>query len=597
MTSRPSSLVAFDSFMLLFALSAVLGVLPAYDPGLSMGALAAILLGVALYFAVAYLAHSAQSIRLIAVAGLITTAVLGLYFITQYDYQNYPETGSIIARLGQLTTLLPDLNGFSPFPNAVATFLEVAVPLGTALALSSRRTASRIALVMGTLIVTYAIFLTVSRGSWLALAATSGIAAALVILARLPRRLAMIAVGVGIVAVAVAAIAIILLGPERLPFLASTFSRATDRGRLYHNSLYLMGDYVFTGAGLGETFSMVYSRYGLLIQVPFLTYAHNLVLSIWRNQGLLGLVAFGGLVASFYLFVRRTYRHAQPSLVFHGAWLGVTATLLHGLTDATRYAGGNHWVMPMMFVWMGLTVASGRLALREATSDSPIRSRSISRPIAIGVVAAIVILGFVFNRPILAAWHTNLGAIAEARAELADGLTHDQRLDGYAAAAAEYQAALTIDPNQPNANRRLGNLWVNLDRFDEAVPLLEAAFEKESDNPAAIKGLGLAYTWVGQTEDAARMFHLLDDPVAMNEELYVWGNYRSEQDIPLLAAYAYETAQAMYPDSPVPDVWLLIGDAYRAAKHVDSARVWYNRVLEAEPDNERARQALQQLRP
>jgi O-antigen ligase len=635
--------------MLLFALSAILGVLPAYDASLSVSALVAILGSIGLYFAIAYGSRSPVVIRAVAILGLLVAVTFALYFITQYGHLGY-EKGNIIARLGEFTTLLPDLGGFTPQPNAAATFLEVAAPLGIALAVSSRKPASKVVLAIGTLSVVYAIFLTASRGSWLALGVTASLAIALSVLARLPRRTARMIVGAGIAIAFFGLIAVVALGPDRLPFLSSTFSRASDRGRLFLNSLYLAGDYAFSGAGLGDTFALVYSRYSLLIQVPFLTYAHNLPLSVWLNQGLLGLIAFGGLALTFYAFVFRVNRAAQPSALFHGAWLGVTATLLHGLTDAPQYAD-SRWVMPMLFVWIGLAVASGRWARRESPAATDSRSRfyqpgrelpedkssgystapdesgsqprlrgaapkpgdlspggrrsfpsnpeearfPITRRALLAILVVLALTVIIFNRSILAAWQTNLGAIAETRGELAPSLDPSQRDELYASAEAAYRNALGIDPAQPNANRRLGNLLVKLDRFDEAAPPLEVAAERETTNPAAIKGLGLAYVWVGRTADAARAFLRLDDPAEMASELYTWGNYRREQAQPLLAAYALEAAQAMYPDSARLDVWLLIADAYRAAGQVDAARAWYNRVLAAEPDNARARAALAEI--
>jgi hypothetical protein len=357
---------------------------------------------------------------------------------------------------------------------------------------------------------------------------------------------------------------------------------------LFLNSLYLAGDYAFTGVGLGDTFAMVYSRYSLLIFVPFLTYAHNLPLSVWLNQGLLGLTALAGTIVAFYVFVRCAHRAAPPA-IFHGAWLGVTATFLHGLTDARQYAD-SRWVMPMLFVSIGLAVASGRLAIGEAGN----RSRSVPRPIAIGIPIILIALIVLFNRSISATWNTNLGAIDETRAELAPDLTPPQRAAGYASAEASYRTALASDPAWPNANRRLGNLLVNLDRFDAAAPPLEAAFAQEPGYPAAIKGLGLAYVWIGRTQDAARQFLRLDDPTSMVEELFTWANYRREQDRPLLSAYALETALAIYPTTHL-DVWLLAADMYRQAGQIESARVWYNRVLSSDPNNERAITALNEM--
>lgn len=581
--------------MILFALSAILGVFPAYDPSLSAEALAVLLFSVTLYSVLVYSLRSAIAVHIVANAALLAGVAFALYFIAQYGYQDYPEKAGLISRLGQLTTVLPKLGGFTPFPNAMATFLEVAVPLAVALFVSSDRPASKAAWAICTLVVVYAVFLTASRGAWLALALAAGIAIALRLLTRLPRHIANRILGAGIVVALIGMIAIVALGPERLPFLSSTFSRATDRGRLFLNSLYLAGDYAFTGAGLGDTFAMVYSRYSLLIQVPFLTYAHNLPLSVWLNQGILGVIAMAGLIFTFYCFVYQVNRNAQPPAIFHGAWLGVTVTLLHGLTDAPQYSGGNRWVMPALFVALGIAVASGWLALQRTSATYLPKFFVSNRRRIIAIAAAFLALLVLFSRPLLAAWHTNLGAISEAHAELAPGLSETRRLEGFESANAAYRNALGIDPLHPNANRRAGNLAVKLDHFDQAIPLLETASSQEISNPATIKGLGLAYVWIGRTADAAHMFLQLDDPAAMESELYVWGSFRMEQNRPLLAAYAYETTQAMYPNAANPIVRLSIAEAYRAAGQVDAARAWYNRVLEAEPDNERARAALAEI--
>ena len=594
MLSRLSAPTWLNPFLFLFAISAVVGLVPAYDPNLSTAALFAVLTSVAVCLFVANAPFAWSALRAIGAIMLLAAGALGAYFIVQFGHLGY-EQGGFVAQLGKVTTLLPDLHGFTPHPNAAATFLESAAPLGVALVISSRRLANRIVLGIGTAVIVYALFLTASRGAWLALGSAAGIAAAVAAMIRLPRRAAIVMAAAGAAAAIVVVFAVAALGPDRLPFLASTFSRAADRGTLFQNSLYLAGDYALTGAGLGDTFPMVYSRYSLLIRVPYLTYAHNLPLSVWLNQGLLGLIALAGMLASLYLLVYRVIRTAHPPPLFHGAWLGATAVLLHGLTDAPQYAAGSYWVMPMTFAAIGLTAGTGRLAMAEARVAHTLRL--VPRHAAAGAFIAMCILIALFHQPIRAAWHTNLGAIYEAHAELAANLTQPQRREGFDSAIAAYESALAIDPGQPSANRRLGNLLVNLDRFNEAVPLLEKAYQAERTNPAAIKGLGLAYVWVGRTDDAARAFHQVDSPVDMSNELYVWGNYRGEQNRPLLAAYAYETAQKMYPDTAEVIVWLLIADEYRAASRLDTARLWYNRVLEAEPHNERALDALSDIGP
>jgi tetratricopeptide (TPR) repeat protein len=346
---------------------------------------------------------------------------------------------------------------------------------------------------------------------------------------------------------------------------------------------------------LGDTFAMVYSRYSLLIFVPFLTYSHNLPLAVWLNQGLLGLLAFGGIVVAFYVFVARVRRIVREPL-FDGAWLGVAAMLLHGPTDAPQYMAGSYWTMPVLFFTLGLAVAAGRSALRGDTKARVQQPRRWLRPLAALAAFAVLLALVAFQRPLRAAWHTNLGAITEARAALAPGLEQTERDALYTSAQDAYRTALAIDPTWPNANRRLGNLLVELGQFKAAEPLLERAYEREPDYQATVKGLGLARVWVGKTDQAARLFLELNNPTAMAKELYTWGRYRAESGQPLLTAYAYETAEAMYPNAPNPDVWQEIADHYRAAAQLDTARAWYERVLARRPDDPRARQALAELR-
>jgi hypothetical protein len=361
---------------------------------------------------------------------------------------------------------------------------------------------------------------------------------------------------------------------------------------LYQNSLFVASDYLFTGIGLGDTFPLIYSRYGLLIQVLQLTYAHNLLLSVWMGQGLPGLLVFAALVITFYLFVGKVLR-LRPRRLFHAMWLAVTVNLIHGLFDSRQYVEAL-WLMPTLFGLIGLTAALGRLVVRG--EKRPQNLRYIPWRLAAAVSVVLVVGVVAFNRELRAAWYTNRGALLETRTELNPAFSEAQRNTGYDEASEFYQRALGIDPIWSNANRRMGNLYVKTGRYAEAILPLEAALLHEPANGATIKGLGLAYTWSGRSADAARTFLLLPDPAGMNEELTQWGFYwGSEQDQPLLSAYAYETAAAMYPQNVSIPIWQAAADAYRAAGQTGKAREWYERILVQEPGNQRVAQALSEI--
>lgn len=603
---RPSPIIlALNGFMILFAVSAVLSLRASYDPARSREPIYAILACVALYFVVSYAARPRPLSRIIASLGMLAAAGFAAYFITQFGHQEYPETPGFIQRLGEMTTFGPRLDLLYIHPNAAATFLEVALPICMALVVSMRGMLRRF-WGLCVLAMLYAILLTFSRGAYVGLAGTLVIALIVSILKQVNRKQAIILGGLFAFIGVVVVIGILVVVP-RVPALASTMATAESRLTLYRNSLFLAQDYAITGIGLGDTFAMVYSRFVLMIFVPFLSYSHNLPLAVWLGQGILGIVSFIGIVVLFYAYIIRVMIVAKPGGLFYGAWFGVTATLLHGLTDARQYTE-SPWIMPTLFFGIGLAVACGARSIRRLdkeyiNADLSLPPRSYRLPIAIAGACAVLLVGglLIFNRPIMAAWYANQGALDETRADnfISENMDVAERQTLRESAISWYQRALEINPNQPTANRRLGNLLVNLEQFEDAVPYLETAAAKEPSNPAAIKGLGLAYTWVGRTQEAADIFLQLDDPQAMAQELFTWGQFRTSEDEnePLLGAYAWEAALLMYPADMDPnlDVWLLVGDTFREAGDLTRARDWYNRVLVRDPDNERATIALAQL--
>lgn len=572
-------LLPLDVLVGLFVLSALLlGTAPSYDPDLNRPILIGILAGGVAYF---LLAHALPDWDVAYWIGrgvmLVGTAYAGLVGL-QFAYQNWgTDAFSIILRAGNLTTFLPNFGIFLGHPNAAATFLESMIPFGVFLVMTSRRWILKAFWGFCTLICLYAIVLTFSRGAFVALGVTLLIAGMV-----LPRSKW----------VRLGALVLLVVGVAGLMLTTAGSEWVLSRFELYRSSLYVATDYLYTGVGLGETFPLIYSRYGLLIQVPFLTYAHNLILSVWMGQGLPGLVTFGLLIITFYRLVWRVL-HSEPRRLFHAAWLGVTVTLVHGLFDSRHYVEAL-WLMPQLFGLIGLTAAMGSLTLyvNRRTNITYFPWRWFA-----SAGAALVVAVVLFNTTLRAAWYTNMGALAETRAELSESLVLPQRQELNLEAQANYQHALELDPQWPNANRRSGNLYVKMEAFEQAVGPLEIASVHEPDNPAAIKGLGLAYVWTGRLEEAAALFHRLSNPREMSQELTVWGGWRGgpEKQQPLLAAYAYETAQLMYPDEVVIPYWLEIAWLYQAAGQVEQARRWYERVLAEEPGNETAQQAVANL--
>jgi tetratricopeptide (TPR) repeat protein len=282
--------------------------------------------------------------------------------------------------------------------------------------------------------------------------------------------------------------------------------------------------------------------------------------------------------------------------MFHGLWLGVTASLIHGLFDARQYTE-SPLVMPVLFIALGLTIAHGQVALKEEGMWLSIR-RWLRRGLLYAIPAFVICLlaFFVLQSTLVAAWYTNQGARDETRADFALGLPEPQRQLLRDSAVDWYTRALEISSDYGPANRRLGNLHVAREDYETAVPLLERAYAVEPTNPAAIKGLGLAYVWAGRTQDAAGVLNGLPNLDDMANELYTWGYFWSgaEQNQPLLAAYAWEAAEFM-GDAGNADVWMQIAGFYGQANVIDREKAAYEHVLDIDPNHKEARDALARL--
>ena len=126
-------------------------------------------------------------------------------------------------------------------------------------------------------------------------------------------------------------------------FASAAAAGRPDRLGVYDHSLTLLRDAPFSGIGSGDQFARVLSKYALLIQVPFLTYSHNLSLDVWLEYGLLGFAAWWALAAAIAVAAVAGER-AALGWRFRGLWLGLLAIHAHGLTDARQSVDVWTWL-------------------------------------------------------------------------------------------------------------------------------------------------------------------------------------------------------------------------------------------------------------
>lgn len=529
--------------LILLGISGLVGVWVSYDPRLSLPLFLTLLGSVALFFAIINTYTSPWRVS----RGLVLAATLiACYFVSQYGYFSYPLEVGRLADLGRITgSLLPNLVFFTPHPNVVAGFLVGPICSGFILARQADGS-KRVVWSLAMVIIAYGVLISGSRGAWLGLAA-GGVIWGLWLRPGRYWRLSVAGVGLT-VSLAILVFAWLIQGGWSTPAVTSIMDTAASRLSLYRNSLYLWSDYPYTGIGLGDTFALVYSRYQMLLHVPFFTYSHNIFLSVGLGLGLLGLISLLWLLISFYSFVIRVEQaglNQRCHFLFRSTWLGVTVILVHGLTDAPQFAGSG-WTMPMLFGLLGVTIVSGRQVLLENQVK-----RFWALPQRIGPMVAGVLIVFIgvittaFWRPLLSAWYTNMGALHQTQAELLPNLDGTAQTQETQLAIADFTSALKLNPEQPAANRRLGLIAFRQENYDIAIVYLEKSYQQEPYNQVTLKALGYAYMWTGRLDKAAELLQQMDDQAGLIHELGDWSDWLKNQGKIVLSNYTTKVVQEL----------------------------------------------------
>ncbi len=534
---------AFDGPLALFLLSAAIGASISIDRAAAWGSTWYIYLGaVVMYYAVLV---TPERVRLAAlrleplrILLLLLPSLVAAYFLLTTDWQAWQDK---VGWLGPLVPLLAGLRQPAPghllHPNVAGGLLAALLPLQVG-ALRWQRSPAWLRAV-GLLLIALALLgllVSTSRGAWIALLAVAGLwllwraAGALAGRAqpqadppdadadarrRLRWQLAiMLALLLAGAAVTLALLAATPLGGRLLD--AANSSRIT----LWTDTLDLVQDTPLTGLGF-EAFQMAYVSYGLLLHVGFQPHGHNLLLEVWLRQGLLGLLALAWMVA-MVLRLRRSPTWWRPWAL---ASLAVLA--LHGVVDIPLYGARG---MMLAFIPLALLARGprGEPLLLPAHANLALAA-------TLTLVLAGALLAFLpAGRAIV---HTNLGALAQTRAELAlyywpdwplqDELRRTGAVD-LAPIVARYQAALAENPANAAANRRLGQIELSLGQHAAARQHLEAAYAADPGHRATRQLLAESYAIAGDLEPAAALLRTVDVSLNQMDARIWWYNHIGE---------------------------------------------------------------------
>jgi energy-converting hydrogenase Eha subunit A len=537
---------SFTLLLFLFSLTALMGVWASYDRAAAWDKFWVLALALFIFDALA----SQPRQNLFLLCGLICLwgALLSLNFLLVNDWRTLPADFRIITRIGlQWMSIRPALQGYVLTPNVTAGILAGFFPFTLALGLSAWQEKEALQnhwwiiagafSAVGLMLLT--IFLTSSRGAWIALAVGTGfwsawVVAEKIIKSQVGRRKAFLATA-GFAAIVIA-FGVLFTFPgifNRVLALAPGLPTGQSRLGIDRLTLPLIGDFPFTGGGLGA-FAGLFSHYMLVIPHLMFTYSHNFYLDVALEQGLAGLALLLMIfLGSAVLLFRSSGSGSEPGgskLLRQAALSSLVIIGLHGLVDDPFYGIRGTpflWVVPGIAAFIHPEARSIRDFLPAGLRDLSGRRGIYTR---LGLVGGLILAGFAWvalygpNR-LGADWLANRGAVLMAQVQLRrfpqNVWDHEDDLSQLEPVQGLLEQAVQLDPLNLAANYRLGLIALQRKDFQQAVGYLEAALQRGADHRGVIKNLGYAYVWAGQYDLALPL--LAQIPEAKQElQTYIW---------------------------------------------------------------------------
>jgi O-antigen ligase len=320
-----------------------------------------------------------------------------------------------------------------------------------------------------------------------------------------------------------------------------------DRAYLWKASLGVIRDAPAFGTGPGS-WRWFQTKYSDPVVQESVDYAHQDVLQLIAEYGIVGLLLVAAAFGCFYWHATVLLRHSKSSeqhAFALGAVLAVTMILLHSWIDFNMHIPANAL---LLIALMGFTVAMDDGAERfprVPLKQWPRFALAVSLLAACGLAAWIVprtcLAYYLFSRgtdsKVVLHWDNALARYAEAieldpkfpepfgktgdiymsKARLLRAKQPGERESLVRKAVAFYKESLALNPRQTRTWLRLADAHEFLEQNDQALSAYQIALTLDPNSALALSRLGRFYRNIGEEERAIETFQkaqkLFPDPM------------------------------------------------------------------------------------
>lgn len=533
----------FELPIIIFTLTAALGVWSAYDKQAAWEKFWILVAGIFLFYAIAR--QPRMNFWILASLFTAFSALLGVYFLLTHDWQLLPADLELLNSLGVRWMEVRPLIALPRVqPNFAGGMIAIFFPYSIALfvrAWQKRKSGTAVFTIVSSLFALLGLAFTSSRAAWAALAVALGVwvvwGFSRVLANALSWRRGLIFVILLLPSV-LALLVIVLFAPDvlvnlagSLPGLDSSVSRLEIAGQ----TIKLVADYPYTGGGL-QAFPGLYSQYVMRIPVYLFYYSHNFYLDLALEGGVFGLVSVLMVVAgSFWMLMvvkqSQTLRWATVA--------GLLVMLLHGFVDNPLYGEAG---TPLLFVLPGMAAAIYSYADYQNNNETARSNGLWVYLFQLGgfCLLSVSMLFYLTKGSFTSAWHADLGAVYMSRFVLDESPTAGWQdpldLEALMPAIDSFKRSLLRNPSNVTANFRLGRIAMAGRDFVTARVFLDRALTANPNHRGVRKELGFCYAWLDMQEESVKLLKTI--PEAASElEVYVWWwGTKGREDLGKLAA-------------------------------------------------------------